>query len=430
MLQVSAAHRGPGTLIYTYTAIQHRFSAQLRSKQRRASLETFKTTTQGQVFPAVSLTPSIGPEPPSHPYITPAVPYTPQLYEIQYHPFHHAPHEHERFMLNLANHTILAFSLVCREWHILSTQFLFETVHLSWYGSTKLREGLQRSVAGVSCGTWTRRLELSVVEHEDSDNPISPADIFNLCPNIDLLVKCEDDLLPHSIRGANLTGLKRFDWYYARYRDGDHQFATEDDDASRGQNFLRDVVKMRPTYTLSLHASFFAPTSLVLPALRTLHFQLISPDVWAEIETWSFPQLRVLRVDGEFLDCTRSSDRIWDTVRIVELLGDQGPIRAPSRIPSVLKICRNATELNYCIEYDDPAPADSTVAVPESEPLFDHIFAHLRMLVGLMFPLLKRVVLYGPWDFIVADERFKLFEKDLSNRGCRLDSEFERRNMD
>jgi hypothetical protein len=68
------------------------------------------------------------------------------------------------------------------------------------------------------------------------------------CPNhVEVLVKCDDsDLLPYAITGADLTGLKRFDCYYARYRDGDHQFATEDDEPSRSQDFLREVVRNSP----------------------------------------------------------------------------------------------------------------------------------------------------------------------------------------
>ncbi|KAJ7921202.1 hypothetical protein B0H13DRAFT_1985442 [Mycena leptocephala] len=379
-----------------------------------------------------------------------SVPYTPQLYETQYHPFHNPPSERERSMLNLANDTTLALNLVCREWHNLSMQFLFETIHLSWYGSRKLLEGLRRSVGGVSCGNRTRRFELSVVEHEDPDHPVSPADIFLSCPNIEVLVKCDDDLLPHSVQGANLSCLKRFDWYYARYRDGDHQFATEDDDPSRGQDFLRAVVRSASNLQyLSLVKRFRGtprarppPSSLVLPSLTTLHLQLISLDVWTEIETWTFPQLQVLRVDASFIDLPRSSDRIWDTVKVVELLQDQGSIPTSSRIPSILRICPNAAELNYYIEYvyppDDAVYVAASIQVvrlhfavnydlrwpvEEEDVLWTHVFAHLSMLSGPMFPSLKRVVLCGPWNFVIADEQFGLFKRDLGARGCRLDSE-------
>jgi len=351
-------------------------------------------------------------------------------------------------MLNLANQTVLALSLVCREWHIWTIQFLFETVHLSWYGSRKLRENLRRSVGGVSWGKWTRRLELSVIEHEDSDHPISPADIFISCPNIEVLVKCDDDLLPHSIRGADLAGLKRFDWYYTRYRDGEHQFATEDDDASRGQDFLRDVVKNAPNLQyLSLVKRFRGrvsrsdspPSSLVLPALIAIHLQSISLDVWAEIKTWSLPQLRVLRVDAAFLDLPRSSHRIWETVKVVELLQDEGSSPTSSRIPFILTICPNVTELNYYIE-DVYLPSLASVSpsvqvvrlhfaandalrwTVDGEPeLWNYVYGHFQTLTGPVLPSLKRVVLYGPWDLIVTDGRFELIKKDLSGRGCRLE---------
>ncbi|KAJ7237280.1 hypothetical protein B0H12DRAFT_1139056 [Mycena haematopus] len=217
-------------------------------------------------------------------------------------------------MLNLANQTMLALSLVCREWHVWSMQFLFETVHLSRYGSQKLHKCLQGTVGGVSCGNWTRRLELSV-GHEDPDTPALPADIFHSCPNIEVLVKCDNDLLPHSLQGVDLTRLKRFDWYYPRYLYGDHQFATEDD-ASHGQDFLRDVVKIAPNlqYLSLIKRSrgalrFSLPSSLVLPSLVTLHLQSISPDVCNEIAAWSFPQLRVLRIDSTFLrPCSGARD--------------------------------------------------------------------------------------------------------------------------
>ncbi|KAJ7493159.1 hypothetical protein B0H11DRAFT_2005159 [Mycena galericulata] len=375
------------------------------------------------------------------------VEYTPQLYEIDYLPFHNPPREKERSMLNLADRTMLSLSLVCRGWRILSRQFLFETVRLSWYGSQKLHETLLRSCGGVSNGKWTRRLELSVLEQENPDNPISPADILRACPNIEILVKCDDDLLPHVVAGTDLTALKRFDWYYARYRDGDHQFATEDDDPSRGQDFLRDVVRNAPNLRyLTLVKRFRGtprtgppPSSLVLPALDTLRLQMISLDVWTEIETWSYPQLRVLLVDDAFGDLTRSSVRRWDTVKVVELLQGQGSIPTATRIPTILKICPNVEELNYYIEYVSPPPPGSAVSMSvrmvrlhfainhdlrwpaeEDDEVWKHIERHFWMLSGPMFPSLNRVVLHGPWEFIRNFEPFKVFLQNLFRRGCRL----------
>ncbi|KAJ7036556.1 hypothetical protein C8F04DRAFT_1094870 [Mycena alexandri] len=378
--------------------------------------------------------------------------YTPQLYEIDYIPFHNPPREQERVMLNLADQAMLALSLVSREWHRWTMQFLFQTVRLSWYGSRRLHEGLQRSVNGAHCGQWTKRLELSVIEHEDSSYLVKPADILLCCPNIEVLVKYEDDLLPHSAEGVDLARLRRFDWYYARYRDGDHQFATEDDDPSRGQDFLREVVRNAPNLQyLSLVKRFRGnprlgppPSSLLLPALVTLHVQLISLDVWTEIETWSFPRLKVLRVDAAFISLTGSSDRMWPTVEVVELLQDQGSIPSPSKIPCILATCPNAIELNYYIEYVQPPRVDDMVAAlvqvvrlhfatnydlrlpiedPEEDELWNHISAHFDMLTGPMFPALNRVVLCGPWNFVVENERYGLFKKTLVGRSCRLDLE-------
>ncbi|KAJ7483312.1 hypothetical protein FB451DRAFT_1234089 [Mycena latifolia] len=378
-----------------------------------------------------------------------SVSYTPQLYEIHYHPFHNPPNERERSMLRIADKTMLALGLVCREWHIWSQQFLLETVRLSWYGSQKLVESLQRSSSGgFRCGEWTRRLELSVIEHENADHPISPADILRACPNVEVLVKADDDLLPHSVAGVNLTSLKRFDWYYARYRDGNHQFATEDDDLSRGQDFLRDVVKHAPNLEyLSLGKRFRSaprfgpsPSALMLPALVTLRLRSISQDVWKEIETWAFPRLRVLLVDATFLDLPRSPRRTWDAVEVLELLQDHSSIFTASIIPSILKICPNAQELNYCVEYVHPPPPDSVVRsvrvvrldfainpdfrfgpVEEDNRAWRHISAHFLMLAGPVFPSLQRVVLSGPWQRILKDRRIELFQKKLVKRGCKLE---------
>ncbi|KAJ7777172.1 hypothetical protein B0H16DRAFT_1301525 [Mycena metata] len=378
--------------------------------------------------------------------------YTPQLYEIDYIPFHNPPQEQERAMLSLADQTMLALSLVSREWHLWTVQFLFQTVRLSWYGSRRLHKGLQQSASGVRCGQWTKRLELSVIEHEDPSYLVKPADIFLSCPNIEILVKYEDDLLPHSAEGVDLARLRRFEWYYARYRDGDHQFATEDDDPSRGQDFLREVVRNAPNLRyLSLVKRFRGnprlgppPSSLLLPALVTLHVQSISGDVWTEIETWSFPRLKVLRVDAAFIGFTRLSGRMWPTVEVVELLQDQGSIPSPSEIPFILAICPNAIELNYYIEYVQPPPVDAFVSAsvqvvrlhfatnhdlrsptedPEEDELWNHFSAHFDMLAGPMFPALKRVVLCGPWSFVAENERFELFKQTLVGRSCKLDSE-------
>ncbi|KAJ6617016.1 hypothetical protein B0H10DRAFT_2035261 [Mycena sp. CBHHK59/15] len=377
-----------------------------------------------------------------------SAPYTHQLYETQYHPFHNPPGENERYMLDLADRTMLALSLVCREWHWLSAKFLFENIRLSWYGSSKLLQRLQGSTTGDGLGKWVRRLELSVIEHEVADHPVSAADILRWCPNVQTLVKWGDDLLPHTATGANFTALRRFDWYYARYRDGDHQFATEDDDHSRGQDFLRDVVRNAPHLRyLSLVKRFRSnprltppPSCFVLPTLTTLRVELLSSDVWAEIASWTFPQLTALLCDSSFLGLPGSLLRTWDTVQVLELLKDEGSVPSESRIPSVLKICPSLRELNYYIEFVCPPPMGRAVAtsvrlirlhfatnydlrwLPEDPGRpWDHISSHFYMLSGPMFPCLERVVLYGPWQWISEDVGFNSLQRSLFGRGCVLE---------
>ncbi|KAJ7483299.1 hypothetical protein FB451DRAFT_1129199 [Mycena latifolia] len=325
-------------------------------------------------------------------------------------------------MLRLAYRTMLALSLVCREWHILSRLRR---------GSQKLVESLQRSCGGFRCGEWTRRLELSVIEHENADHPISLVDILRACPNVEVLVKADDDLPPHSVVGANLTSLKRFDWYCSRYPDG----------ALCGQDFLKDVVQHAPNLEyLSLIKRFRGgrrvdppPSALILPALTTLGLDFIPLDVWTEIETWAFPRLRVLLIDPTFLYLPRSSLRIWETVEVLELRQDY---TSSSIIPSILQICPNVRELNYCIQFVHPPPPDSVVSrsvqvvrldfainrsMAKEDVLWSHISTHFLMLSGPMFPALNRVVLHGPWQHILKDGRLELLRKNLVDHGCKLE---------
>ncbi|KAK7031689.1 hypothetical protein R3P38DRAFT_824862 [Favolaschia claudopus] len=87
---------------------------------------------------------------------------------------------------------------------------------------------------------------------------------------------------------------------------------------SRGGRFyLCDVVEragnsqyLSLVKRLRISAHFVPALGITLPSLDTLCVQSISSNVWKQVDAWSFPRLRVLKNDTQFISFTRASNRL------------------------------------------------------------------------------------------------------------------------
>jgi hypothetical protein len=376
---------------------------------------------------------------------------TDKLFETEYRPFDDPPGEEERALLSDSDQVALALISVCRDWREMAQEFVYESVRLN-HGMSALLQALRSSAEQhpeTGYGKWVKRLELSIVEHEDPESPVSPLDILQLCPGIKVLVKYDDDLLPQSVGDAHFPGIKRFDWWYARYRDGDHRFDTKGDDGSRGLNFLRDIISRAPNLEYLLIAKRYSstinlvntPRSLTLALLTTLRVQGIDSHLRSELEIWFFPNLNTVIMDFRLLWRTSSSILNNPSIRRIELTDDEEFMESDYLV-ALFSTCSNLRELGYYIDFVKPslrypsvhaslacvrlhAKPNSTIIHATWPPthgfLWDHIRMHFSMFKKSTFPSLEQIVLYGDWSQTLDDTRFVPLYQALRKQGIHLE---------
>lgn len=374
-----------------------------------------------------------------------------KLYNIDYSPFYDPPIENNKHELQAVRRMKRFLVLVCRYWQTLARKFLYEDLRVG-HGARGLLKSLERSAKELGeggYGRWTRRVETYLVEYdsEDSTNPVTPLDILKWCPNVEILVKCDDDLHPHKLNDAVCTSIQRFDWCYAQYSDGIHGFQPHNDDESKGLDFLVDVIHRSSNlrrlsleaYFSSIHPIANTVRSLTLPSLTTLRVVEIDLGLRMEMNSWMLPRLTHLITDNCLL--TWRKQPVWSSsITTLEIVAG-ATFFYNNSIIDLLAYCPNVAELNYYIQHVS-APVDEsflhlplrTIGLHTSPNLMllyvstrslhtnvmEHIEDHFRMFAGPMFPSLARVVLYDDWRSIVSDSRFHPFPRQLIDRGCQL----------
>lgn len=134
---------------------------------------------------------------------------------------------------------------------------------------------------------WVKRLEFSVVKNEHISIPFILLDILNLCPNVEVIVKYANDFLPHRMIGANLTSLKRLDWWMGEWR------------SSRGLDFLREVLnQFSHLQYLSLVNRHIRWTRIDFAFPQNPSSREYSMTMHYEIGAWSLPVLNSVIMDA------------------------------------------------------------------------------------------------------------------------------------
>ncbi|KIJ65068.1 hypothetical protein HYDPIDRAFT_152980 [Hydnomerulius pinastri MD-312] len=101
------------------------------------------------------------------------------------------------------------------------------------------------------------------------------------------------------------------------------------------------------------------------------------------------------------------------------------------QIAVFLRGCPRVKFFNYFIHFTAAPTESQLVKQPSLECVGIHAFPcaivrnvwkhldfHFNLLAGPFLPALKRVVLHGNWQEIMADERFERFRNGLTRKGC------------
>lgn len=382
------------------------------------------------------------------------LPTSSRLYEPEYVPFHEPPNEFEDVDFQGADLHVaanvevkLALVLVCKKWKALASPFLYEDVRAS-HGFRRLQDpgGLARlklRLASEGWGKWVRRVEVhSTVDSGDLSMPfsrlepishfsrISPFEVLKSCPRVEA-VKGHYMLPPPENDSVSvpqlpmLPSLKRVDWW---------------DTGPNGFRTLIDLLLCAHNLRyLSLGTKgelIFTPGYRHLPAiellqLSTLRLANVSSQLLTIIDaSWSFPNLRNLIVDVGVVVAALELPMIAKNVETIEFTKN-GASFDGEVVLNILERCPNLRELNFHVEFAYLSPLDPFFSHDKLEciglhasyelpPLFfsdsamwKHFALQFAVLTGSDLPALKQFVLYGEWDPIMADERFKTLQEAI-----------------
>ncbi|KAI0319036.1 hypothetical protein OF83DRAFT_1170554 [Amylostereum chailletii] len=349
----------------------------------------------------------------------------PSLYLVKYTPFE--SHSDPSPSLKVKH----AIVLVCRQWHALGTEILFESVNVD-HGLSALKHTLEDDAEGEI----RKRVRRAVVPYTSSRTPTyhpPPAlSILRQCPRLEVLVRpvspgsnpWEDSQYQYPVDVPSFPLLKRLDWWH------DNEAA-----CTGGINSLDDVLCQAPKLE---YLSFGGQMSMGalrlqhrvhLPELKVLRLQRVNAIAIRQLCMWQMPTLAhvVIEQPPANLECLQG---LWDSigaqVKSVEL-GVDRQFFSQDYIPTVVACCPEITELNYrvCLTSspDFPKlechPALQRVGIhglalqcggdlDVEAKLWDHIERHLTAYSKDGFPSLSEYVLYGEeWRPFVEHQRFQ-----------------------
>lgn len=333
--------------------------------------------------------------------------------------------------------TKCALTRVCKQWHYLAQEFLFEDVIIE-RDAAALRRALR--TAGAEAGRdHHRRVRRAFLpygsctpcNYTDSE---AVADLLESCRHLEVLVRpsgVRPDEMRFEVPATDcppLASLKRLDWWH--YNEAAR---------SGGVNALSDVLRAAPNLEyLSLGGELWINLvqrgTLELAALKTLRVRLINALFMHQLARWRMPRLRTLVVDNFSLPglFETLAERYSEQITRLEL-GRNIKFYVMDLVSHLLTYFPHIEELGYYLEYTAiPAPPQAVHfdlqtlrlhAFPneffsvDAQPFWDHLTEHLGAYPHTLFPALKRVELHGGWDRIVCDPRFSAISKRLRERG-------------
>ncbi|KAF9229026.1 hypothetical protein BS17DRAFT_16 [Gyrodon lividus] len=326
---------------------------------------------------------------------------------------------------------------VCRRWRVLASVFLYEDVRVR-YGSESLMEALvsHRDVEDEGSQGWlgrcVHRLELPYLQTgtDRPGNTHNVVQILKSCSSLKTLVRPFMREPPDSVRYefpagiVSLSSLTRLEWWH--YNNAAR---------SGGINSLTDVLRSAPSLqflTLGGEFSMNPGPPIRLPAVTTLRLRRVNALLVRHICQWELPSL--VHVVADFPPDHNGLEALWfqfgHQLCTVEL-GRNIVFHMSDQIIVFFRGCSRVKMFNYFIHFTAP-PAASLLVEKSSlqcvgihafpcammKDTWKHLNSHFDFLASRFLPALKRIVLHGNWQHIMADERFARFEECLARKGC------------
>lgn len=356
----------------------------------------------------------------------------------------------------------VAISLVCKQWHALTRDLLYEdlVIPTNILDAHRLKNQVLRSgdspdmndgaIGGHERYCKVQRIFLSYLSTITGPNLRNIVDINDILrhhsstltalyrPRINGYANLAQNPILYTISAEDcppLPNLKRLDWWHG-------------DEAARtgGINSLADVLKMSPNVQyLSLGASHGSratpgPQSVELLNLTTLRLQHTSPSFLSHILSWKLPSLRHLilaKIRVHYSSGLEAMDTVWEAfgaqLRTVELDQYLGYFAREGVIHNILTGCPNLEEINYYVLFaslpsrpHQPHTSLKTVRlhlannemISSSKSLAIIVETHLNAWCDPVYPNLRRVLLYGTVD--LEDGPIRETVQRLRERGCEV----------
>ncbi|KAH7923896.1 hypothetical protein BV22DRAFT_551122 [Leucogyrophana mollusca] len=322
---------------------------------------------------------------------------------------------------------------VCRLWRALATPMLYEDIDVR-HNPRTLRGIIDTGdPEQPGYGRWVRRLELPYTHTETATHNSTSGvlEVLKSCHGLETLIRPFSRAPLGSIRyefSADIVpmpSLKRLEWWHHN-------------DAARtgGVNSLVDVLPHTPNLQyLAVGGEWWMSSGkpgaapLELPALTTLRLWRLNPFFLWLICRWSLPSLTHVIVD--FPTEYGALGGFWEVYgpHLTTLeLGKNVAFLLDDQITSFLRACPNLTTLNYVIHFtryphitaSHPLRCIGIHSAPcamlddrSSDAYWDHLNGHFDFISCPLLPELRKVVLYGDWQWICEEARFKAFRRAL-----------------
>ncbi|PBL00689.1 hypothetical protein ARMGADRAFT_1006829 [Armillaria gallica] len=362
-------------------------------------------------------------------------------YECNYKPFRESPARDERGVDLEVKALTSKLSLVCRDWHAMTTELLYKDVLIN-RGQNALKSVLCPHQNDPGYGKMVRRAVLpydsTVTDHWTRD-PSPSVEILKLCSRLEVLIR------PRTVQYAMRTltfefdadpvalpSLKRLEWWH-----------NSEAERSGGINSLAAVLRSSPNISYlfiggasGMSSIMLDSTPLCLPALETLRLFSVGGFLLHQIcNRLTLPALSHVVVDNVLNN--GDLEGLWEshgeTIESVEL-GQHLRFMLGDEISLCLEHCPRLEEINYYLFFTAPphfAGVHQNVhtvslhaahnMVMDQFDIWEHLEKHFDLLLGHSLPSLHTVRLFGDWNEIVEQPRFRHLYHALIDRGCYVD---------
>lgn len=325
---------------------------------------------------------------------------------------------------------------VCKLWRELTRDLLYEDITirdvlavqnaLHTNGEESYKKVRRACLPYTSCTPY------------NADDLTVLAAVLHSCPRLEVLCR------PSNMRAESMTfdypavdcppldSLKRLDWWHIN-------------EAARsgGVNTLVEVLRAAPQLEyLSLGGDLWLNLiergRLELPALTTLRIRRMNLLFLQQVSRWTMPSLRNVVIDvfstPRLLEPLFVSygEQIW-TVE----LGRNLKFYVLDVVSHIIANFSALEELGYYLFFtavpqvpQEPhtslhtlrwhAASNEFFSVKDTV-FWQHLAEHVAIFSRSFFPSLKRIVMHGPWDVVIEDERFLPLARKLGERGVTVE---------